>query len=786
MTDNRTTQSSPSVPDVLNTNPSFNEEMIENFYDYCRGQLKICKKNAFILTRYKEINGHSFYDSGHSLVESQQAEDKLMEKIAERRKLREQESLENTGKKLNGISSLSQTHTLIFFILRGKDIKNLVPDYEYEVCKQHFTQMLERDSNCHEAHFGLGRLASFEGRYFEALTYVEKAISLRPDPFYIQWSITLSVKTNKPIKFLSSPKSILCCLHQKSASQDMLMTRLETLPESPETLWCNMELCRNGVETEAAEYFATKLKDIDPYLGYLAWSELYMDTDIDKSKDIMKELIGKYPYRPEAYAKLWCYYYYTEKSYEAAEDIASEAFLRVTSPEYNNYYIIMCIACAKSYFKTGKVSSALQLLQKKFLENSEYPIFLYEFARLSCKSEDNTYAAGAVGALKECARLCSSSRLGKIYYWLSKAYMQNRHHLEAYKYIVKAQAEFENLPQTKRDQLKIWSNDMQMYINDVQKAEKYLEGDELTPKVIDECLEICNKVKGYHKVSAGILNAKILWKLGKRKEAIDKLQSICNLTGIRMIGFTLLFKYLKATSEYAVLERSAFEMITKCKNTYVPTEFWVKSNILYAKSLVKNGKPQKAILILKSIAKVFTPLPFINIPFTRALQRATSVEQLMNPSSLHFHLYDTYKSSFTSIREFGTKVIDENDAPVPEIQEFKGRRMQRTATEGLSSFKKFFVFLNNMSDDVDGESTGFMPTNPQENNFVGISIYSKPKFLYLIAKTTLKYNIYVEDGICAIKDYMEILKFRSNSAKTAVRANKAETIFSYLNEIRRN
>jgi hypothetical protein len=235
-----------------------------------------------------------------------------------------------------------------------------------------------------------------------------------------------------------------------------------------------------------------------------------------------------------------------------------------------------------------------------------------------------------------------------------------------------------------------------------------------------------------------------------------------------------------------VLEKSAFEMITKCKNTYVPTEFWVKSNILYAKSLGKNGKPQKAILILKSIAKVFTPLPYVNIPYTRALQRATTIEQLMNPSSLNYHLYDTYKSSFTSIREFGTKVIDENDAPVPEVQEFKGRRVQRTATEGLSSFKKFFVFLNNMSDDDIGDHSGFMPVNNEENNFVGISIYSKPKFLYLIAKTSLKFHVYIDEGICAIKDYMEILRFRNNNPQTEVRLNKAETVYSYLCNLHNN
>jgi hypothetical protein len=74
------------------------------------------------------------------------------------------------------------------------------------------------------------------------------------------------------------------------------------------------------------------------------------------------------------------------------------------------------LACAKSYFKTGKISSSLQLLQQKFIENSDFPIFLYEYARLCCKSEDFYYNGSAIGALKECLRINGQNKQGQIYY----------------------------------------------------------------------------------------------------------------------------------------------------------------------------------------------------------------------------------------------------------------------------------------------------------------------------------------------------------------------------------
>ena len=636
-------------------------------------------------------------------------------------------------------------------------MKKLIPDYELMSCKKYFSSVISSNNSCHEAFFGLGRLYSYEGRYYEGLKYINIAISIYPDLFYIQWSVVLAIKCNQSIKAENSLCTMLCCLPKKTANQELLLSRLETLPKTTTTLWCYMELCRTGVESEATEYYATCIKDSDQYLGYLAWSDIYMNSSAQQSIDILKELIKQNLHRPEAYLKLWNYYYYDIKNYEQAEDIASEAFLRVTDSEYNSYYIYFCLACAKSYFKTGKISSALELLQKKFIENNEFPIFLYQFARFCVKSEDFSYNGCAIGALKECIKLCEPSKIGCIYYWLSKAYIHNRYHLEAYKYIEKSLKFLNSAFQNKREKLITWKNDMEEHILMIKTAEEYLS-ECISPKNLVECLSICKKIKNFHKLYSSILLAKLMWKIDKRKEAIEKLNFICSMSTVKITGYYELLLYLKESNECVLYEQTAAQMVAKCKNSQVPTNIWVKANILYAKALVHNKKPAKAIIVLKAIAKVFTPMPYANIVYTRTLQKAKTVLQLLNPQDINVCLYDSYKNSFANIRDFSSKIIDAADAPQPDTQEFKGRRPERTVTEGLRCFKKICINLDYGEDEKIDENFLLIPELSNTNGFIAISVCSNSKFLYLLAKIALKYNICIEDGKCAIQDYIELLK----------------------------
>lgn len=173
-----------------------------------------------------------------------------------------------------------------------------------------------------------------------------------------------------------------------------------------------------GVDIDLPKFYASKIKEIDDYYGYLAWSEIFFNDDREWMKAIyvLKELVNTYPDRPEAYVKLWQHYYYNVKDFELAFDISFEGLVRVADSEYNIYSTLLCVNYAKSCFKMGKLKNCFEILQQKFSENPGYPIFLYQYGRLCTKSEDLSFNGTALGALQECLRICDKNRYGKIYY----------------------------------------------------------------------------------------------------------------------------------------------------------------------------------------------------------------------------------------------------------------------------------------------------------------------------------------------------------------------------------
>lgn len=774
MKDSKSTSSITNKPQILISSNSSELIPTEDFYDYCKSQLKISKNNSYLQKKFKDP-GINCSESVSSFLESKQNEERVLKLIAERKARRENEL---STPRDNTLTPCSQD-SLNFLILSPDTTKLMISSYEIEICKKNFLKVLENNPRCHEAYFGIGRLACYECKFVEALHYFSNAISIHRDELYIKWYVVISVKCNRSIYVQESNFPIFCCFKASPVSQEKMLQYLSELPVSIESLWCYMDLSQQGIELEAAEFYASRIKDQDKYFGYLAWSEIYLQKDWQKGVSLLKELINQYPYRPEAYTKLWKYYYYTTKNYELSEDIASEAFLRVTDYAYNSYYLLFCLYCAKSYNKTGKTIHSLQLLQKKFLKNYDYPIFLYHFGRLACKSEHPSYIPASIGALKEFIRLCPTIKHGQSNYWLAKGYLQIRHYIEAYKYVARALNGLDSTQIVKKENLRRWANDLKLHIVELKQADTLLKL-KFTPEVLAECLGIVEKVKMFHKYSAGVLSAKILWVSGNRKEAIDKIRGICETNELRKSAYTLLFKYLAASKEFILLEKCAFDMIKKCNMAIIPTELWITGNLWYAKALAKNGKPSKAILILKSLAKIFTPLPFISIPFTRTLQRACTIQQLTDPSSINFHVYDSYKHSFTSARELSNKIIDDNGAPVPEIQIFKSRRLEKTSTQGLEIFKQFFVFISD-KDDEDFNEIGVIPQKSEEG-FTGISVYSKPKFLYLIGKYALKFEIMENDGMCALKDFIEISQTRRQNSKIVEGVGKAETVLRCLIE----
>ena len=84
-----------------------------------------------------------------------------------------------------------------------------------------------------------------------------------------------------------------------------------------------LEFLKVNVEIEAPQHYAAKINAIDQYYGALAWSEIYLkNVDLYKGEAILKELILTNKKKPEAYLKLWNYYYHVTKDYISALEIA--------------------------------------------------------------------------------------------------------------------------------------------------------------------------------------------------------------------------------------------------------------------------------------------------------------------------------------------------------------------------------------------------------------------------------------------------------------------------------
>ena len=64
-------------------------------------------------------------------------------------------------------------------------------------------------------------------------------------------------------------------------------------------------------DLEPPQVTAARIREIDDYYGYLAWTEVFMnDNLVHKGLHVLQELIRCFPTRPEAYFKLWEYYTY--------------------------------------------------------------------------------------------------------------------------------------------------------------------------------------------------------------------------------------------------------------------------------------------------------------------------------------------------------------------------------------------------------------------------------------------------------------------------------------------
>jgi hypothetical protein len=138
-----------------------------------------------------------------------------------------------------------------------------------------------------------------------------------------------------------------------------------------------------------AVYCVKKIKELDPYLSYIAFAELHFILDSSEEKfkidEILKELIFKFSFRYEAYLKYWQILVQNDSKFKNNKKAhaLSESMWKISSSlkfENNSisiYYLYILITHAKSSYLIGNSGYTINFFQKEYVSNFLYPTIFF-------------------------------------------------------------------------------------------------------------------------------------------------------------------------------------------------------------------------------------------------------------------------------------------------------------------------------------------------------------------------------------------------------------------------
>lgn len=518
-----------------------------------------------------------------------------------------------------------------------------------------------------------------------------------------------------------------------------------------------MKLAQSGLleverEIEKAENYASAILALDPYFGYLAWSQLLSER---KQLIMLFNLIAEFPSYPESYVLAWNQNYYKSKNYVKALEIIQQAYIMVK--EVKDYEVLIGLNYAKNLVKVGNIEKAIELLQVEYNKRSVYVVYLYHYSRICIKCGTDVFLGSAVGALTECLRICSEQKHGFIHYWLSKAYSRLNEKILSFKEIQKSLISFgkmienegkSNIPlrvQTKVNELKSMLQAYQINPQILTRLKFILTN--FQDSMIEEFSGLIKSVKEIDSLYGEILETEALWKFDYKNDALKNLYSHFRVTRVQMKSFFLMVKYLNQEKDFMNIKKICEKMIKKCRSPCIPVQIWLKVHLIFAKSLIRLNEIPKSILIYKCLAQV-QPSPYISdLLYTRILQQATTIEDLMTASQVVSKLKQSQDSSnlnfkrvqlLNSKRNLSSLVIadDEREIQCSRIVCNESNQLIGSRTPEPLPKARFSK----------------IPGGDNANPGFSVSVYYL--FLYKIGKVSAKFNVNVDDGLFAMHDFL--------------------------------
>ena len=646
-----------------------------------------------------------------------------------------------------------------FYLLKGSDIKNFISD---KVFNDLDLKLIETDIETWtdldllEA----GKLMCYRKNYSMALEFLKKARVLNPNYLpHKLWKLLVSVIISQSMREKVDQGSGCCCASRNEVGPKQLLMKyvkiLHKLQNSLEALWILLMISlgntlKESVDIEPSRFYATKIKDLDEFYGFIAWSMIYIEEKEENASLLLIELMTRYSRRPEPYYLGWVYFR-DVKDYEKCLEIASEAFLKITYDDFEGFYIIFCLKLAKSYYMTGKFTNSIELLYKKYLEHPEYPVFLFYLGKFCVITEDFAFTGIAKGTLRELLRVSEYSRRGKAFYYLIKAYLFTRQLPEVYKYAVKAMKTVDHSKKIKFKEIREIYMGLQGLMHNVSEIQLNIKSN----KRISESLNKCQIIAEMHKPSSDLLTAELYYLQGDKARAVNTLRAMISSSRLEIAAYFKLLEFDPANADNIYMS-----LLGRVQSNQMPIQSWVKVNLSYAKFLFERRLYNKCFLTLRVFARFMPPLPGINLPYCNQLKAQKDLKG--------FHGLESPREESKNRNGLA------KDMKQIEINKSSSGQKFRTA----SKFKEFGFFKKltidtEQDDNLAPFSTIISPKKGISNNF---ALCSKPKFLYYISKYSLKLGKNHEEALLSIRDYKHLLLLSRNSQKSQKMLKKAEEI----------
>ena len=528
-----------------------------------------------------------------------------------------------------------------------------------------------------------------------------------------------------------------------------------------------MDMLRIGEDIECPQHYAAKIKEIDQFYGYLAWSEVMgagcNEGHKEKSIVLLRQLTINYPGRPEPYLKLW-YYYYSIKDYQNALETAENGYLNITDTN-GEFQVIINLNYSKSLFKLSRFRKCFELLQTLYRKNSHFPVYLYYYGKMCIKSKDPGFLGSAIGALEECLKICSEFRQPYIYFWLMTGYLAGSEKLKAYQ-CAKIGSGLINTELHKINTLshKTQTKMLLLKVNRMKTVLKEMHIDVLNIEILENIIENyhpgqseearlhCKNITKFDQIEGTILLSKLQKAAGELEASIETLYTLLPQTSLQMKHFFLLCADLKSQNKHQEILSICKEMMKRCKSPLVPVQIWISTHLIYVKSLVQLAQHEKAILVLKSLAQVHPP-PFVpDLEYLKQLQYATNrsqLEQTVDRLSRGTALEDSELRATIVLR---ARLMNSKKNLASFIVD---NEIESDSSPLLSeSYSDNEEIGCRTPEPLPRARLSKIPLGDAANN--GFSVSMNYKFLYLIGKIAGKFKVCVEDGYNAIHDFINI------------------------------